>query len=76
MLVTATLPAESGLRVEAVAAAAEGVLVVVAVTRDATPCPLCDRPARRIHSRYRRSAADLPWQGLAVRLEVRVSTHG
>ena len=67
MLVTATLPPESGLLIEAVVAD-DGVLVVVAATRDAAPCPRRDRPPRRIHSRCRRSAADLPWQGLAVRL--------
>jgi transposase len=33
-------------------------------------CPLCDQAATRVHSRYRRTIADLPWQGLRVRLIV------
>ncbi len=38
-----------------------------------TPCPLCGRRARRTHSRYQRTLADLPWgeHGVVVRLKVR-----
>jgi transposase len=38
-----------------------------------TPCPLCRQPANRIHSRYERTLADLPWgeHAVAVRLQVR-----
>jgi transposase len=35
-------------------------------------CPLCSRPSQRIHSRYQRTFADLPWATFQVRLEVRV----
>ena len=35
-------------------------------------CPLCSRASRRIHSRYQRTLADLPWATFQVRLEVRV----
>src|SRR5687767_1841146 len=35
-------------------------------------CPLCFRPSQRIHSRYQRIFADLPWATFQVRLEVRV----
>jgi transposase len=33
-------------------------------------CPSCGQPSRRVHSRYRRSAADLPLGGQRVRLVV------
>ena len=33
---------------------------------------MCGQPSQRVHSHYTRRAADLPWQGLAVRLELRV----
>src|SRR5262249_20721893 len=36
------------------------------------PCPLCMTPARRIHSHYERTLADLPWAQYRVRLQVRV----
>ena len=35
-------------------------------------CPLCGQPSQRIHSRYQRTFADLPWADFRVRLEVRV----
>jgi transposase len=37
-----------------------------------TRCPSCSRPSERIHSRYQRTVADLPWADFQVRLEVRV----
>ena len=35
-------------------------------------CPSCSRPSERVHSRYQRTLADLPWATFQVRLEVRV----
>jgi transposase len=35
-------------------------------------CPWCFRPSQRVHSRYQRTFADLPWATFQVRLEVRV----
>lgn len=56
-----------GLTVEGAAITAH-----VIATASTSPCPLCGRPSARVHSRYRRILADLPWLGLAMRLEVRV----
>src|SRR5687767_5129705 len=36
------------------------------------PCPLCATPARRIHSDYERTLADLPWAQYRVRMQLRV----
>jgi transposase len=36
------------------------------------PCPLCATPARRIHSDYGRTLADLPWAQYRVCLQLRV----
>ena len=35
-------------------------------------CPLCTTPGRRVHSRYTRTLADLPWHGVSVRIKLRV----
>lgn len=35
---------------------------------DVAFCPLCGQPSSRVHSRYRRILADLPWQGISARL--------
>ena len=37
------------------------------VTTPTASCPTCAQPARRLHSRYRRTLADLPWATLPVR---------
>jgi len=41
-------------------------------TQTHAPCPLCATPARRIHSDYERTLADLPWAQYRVRLQLRV----
>lgn len=33
-------------------------------------CPRCQHSTSKVHSRYTRTIADLPWQGVAVRLEL------
>jgi transposase len=35
-------------------------------------CPLCNTPARRLHSRYKRTLADLPWAAYRVHLQLHV----
>src|ERR1043165_6821861 len=35
-------------------------------------CPLCDRRSKRVHSRYERTVADLPWGAYAVTVRLRV----
>lgn len=70
MLLAASVPGESGGGVESVAVIEGVVVVVVRPTRDAVPCPDCGHPSRRVHSHYRRAIADLPWQGVPVRLDL------
>jgi transposase len=41
-------------------------------TQPRAPCPLCATPARRIHSDYGRTLADLPWAQYRVALQLRV----
>lgn len=38
------------------------------------PCPSCRLPAERIHSRYQRTVADVPWADLIVMLRLLVRT--
>src|SRR5882724_5723527 len=48
------------------------ITLLVRSTQTRVPCPLCATPARRIHSRYTRTLADLPWADYRVRLQLRV----
>jgi transposase len=50
-----------------------GLVTIYASTTNSTPeCPLCKQLSRRIHGRYTRTLAELPWCGTPVRLRVRV----
>ncbi len=48
-----------------------GMTLVVRASRPQVACPDCLQLATRVHSWYTRQLADLPWQGLAVRLQLR-----
>lgn len=51
---------------------AEAKMITISVTTTATEavCPLCQRPAVRVHSRYLRRVADLPWVGWPVQFRL------
>ena len=46
----------------------DGRTIVLRTSRSVVPCPDCDQLSECVHSWYQRTLADLPWQGLAVRL--------
>ena len=52
--------------------AAAEVTFHVTSTQARVPCPLCHVQTSRVHSRYTRTLADLPWGAYAVRIQLRV----
>lgn len=46
------------------------IMLVVKTSGKQAACPRCQRTSPRIHSRYCRRVADLPWHGVAVKLEL------
>jgi transposase len=68
------LPDATRLRLEAcqVDDTAAQITLRVHATQTRVPCPLCTTPARRIHSHYERTLADLSWADYRVRLQLRV----
>jgi transposase len=46
------------------------IVLVVHTRRLSARCPRCSHPSWRVHSRYVRAVADLPWQGVAVQLRL------
>jgi transposase len=68
------LPDATALRLEACAVDDTTAQIILRVqsTQTNAPCPLCATPARRIHSDYGRTLADLPWAQYRVCLQLRV----
>jgi len=64
------LPDAAALRLEGVLTDDEAITMVVSTAGETAICPGCGRTAARRHSRRCRTIADLPWQGLAVRVEL------
>jgi transposase len=64
------LPHLRGLHLERLLIEDRGLILIVVATRRTAQCPLCSRRARRVHSRYVRTVADLPWGEHAVTLRL------
>ena len=73
-VLTRLLPDATALRLEAcdVDDTTAQITLRVQSTQTNAPCPLCATPARRIHSAYGRTLADLPWAQYRVCLQLRV----
>jgi transposase len=63
------LPA--GLSVLQVLPEPDRITILTASKSTGSACPLCGGASNRVHSRYTRTLADLPWQGRRVALRVR-----
>ena len=48
------------------------ITLTLRVRRITACCPLCSRRSKRVHSRYERTLADLPWGAYAVTVRLRV----
>ncbi len=60
-----------GLELEGFSADRRGATLFAASTGETAACPTCARRSARVHSRYTRTVADLPWHGASVTLRVR-----
>ena len=59
------------LYVETLGAVPDGITIHTAPKDPGGRCPGCGGCSRRVHSRYTRTLADLPWAGISVHLRVR-----
>jgi transposase len=66
------LPDPSCLKLLELSAETSSVTATVTTTATTAPCPVCHRSSAHVHSRYTRHLADLPWQGVAMRLVLHV----
>jgi transposase len=69
MLITGAVPTALALSIARLDAIDDRTVRVNLVSeRAGVACPACGTVTARVHSRYRRTLADLPWQGLPVQL--------
>ncbi len=68
------LPGSTNLRLETIIADEQirRLTLEVTSTQRLPTCPLCQTPSGRVHSRYPRTLADLPWADVAVQLHLKV----
>ena len=52
------------------------ITLILRARRITACCPLCGRRSRRVHSRYERTLADLPWGTHVVTVRLRVRRDG
>jgi len=64
------LPDTTELCLDHLVSEPHSLTMVVQAARESVLCPDCHQPTRRIHSRYTRLLADLPWNGVAVRIRL------
>jgi transposase len=68
----ALLPDSARLTLQDVLFDGERITLVAQAIGSHSPCPQCGELSTRVHSRYTRTLADLPRQGRAVRIELKV----
>jgi len=64
------LPDPSLIKLERFISSSDAITVIVRPKQPQALCSLSQQPSRKIYSRYVRKLADLPWQGLAIRLQL------
>ena len=60
----------AALRLDCIRPFQSAITLIVRTTSTHAECPRCDRASSRVHSRYTRRIADLPWHGVSVKLEL------
>lgn len=71
MQISSLLADPEAISLEKIIQHPSSLTLVVRATRTQAECARCHRPSARVHSYYSRSVADLPWHGVAVKLELR-----
>jgi transposase len=64
------LPDTERLHLLHLATTDDRITAVVETIAAGAPCPQCGQLSRHVHSRYTRSVADLPWNGVPFRLRL------
>ncbi len=58
--------------IEKITSGSDRIVISLFTTPQTGRCPQCGNLSTKVHSRYQRRVADLPWEGIAVQLKIRV----
>lgn len=61
-------PDPTCIQIEGIHPDGESLTIILRTSRETVPCPDCEHLADAVHSWYQRTLADLPWQGVGVRI--------
>ena len=64
-------PCPAEVQAERLLAKADHIVLMLCAVRRTAACPGCAQPSSRIHGYYERRLADLPWNGVPVRIRLR-----
>ena len=53
-----------GLRLSKITCRADRIILELSPSQFPVLCPRCQQPVMKIHSRYERTLADLPWESI------------
>jgi transposase len=70
MSITTLLADPSAIRFDYIRASLNIIALIVNTVAPRATCPRCQSRSSRVHSRYIRRVADLPWHGVIVKLEL------
>lgn len=70
MTITSLLADPQAIRLDCIRPSFSAITLVVKTKAAQASCPRCHQISSGVHSRYIRRVADLPWHGVAVKLEV------
>ena len=70
MEISTLLADPAAIRLQYVCSALDSITLIVKTILPHGSCPQCGCPSSRVHSRYIRRVADLPWHGVSVKLEL------
>lgn len=60
----------AAIRLESFISQPKTITVVIKTIQAQPCCPKCNHPSTSLHSHYLRSPADLPWHGVAIKLQL------
>jgi transposase len=70
MEISTLLADPTAIRLEYFVSEPKTVTVVIKTIQAQPCCPKCNHPSSSLHSNYQRSPADLPWHGVAIKLQL------